>query len=171
MRTRFLLAILCCVSICAPAAVVRVEVLQRSVVAESDYEQIIGKLHFEIDPKVPGNAIIADVDLAPTNAAGRVSFVADFRLWKPKNASRGNGAAWVEIPNRGGRGKLSPSMMAHGFTMLNVGWEFDAPAKPDALRIEVPRAKHQDGSPGARRGERAVHAGQADRRTDPRRSG
>lgn len=138
---------LCCASIAARAAVVSVEVLQRSDVDKTGYEQITGKLHFEIDPKVPGNAIIEDVDLAPTNAAGKVSFVADLRLWKPKDPSRSNGAAWVEIPNRGGKASLPAAMMAQGFTMLNVGWEFDAPAKPDALRIEVPRAKNKDGSP------------------------
>jgi hypothetical protein len=104
------------------AAVVRVEVLERSDVGNAGYEQITGKLHFEIDPKLPGNAVIADVDLAPVNAAGKVSFVADLRLWKPKDDSRSNGAAWVEIPNRGGKSSLPASMMAQGFTMLNVGW-------------------------------------------------
>lgn len=146
MKTRLLLTSLCCTAVAARAAVVRVEVLQRSDVGESDYEQIAGKLYFEIDPKAPGNAVIADVDLAPRNAAGKVSFVADLRLWKPKDASRSNGAAWVEIPNRGGKASLSPALMAQGFTMLNVGWEFDVPAKPDALRLEVPRAKNKDGS-------------------------
>jgi hypothetical protein len=126
------------------AAVVRVEVLERSDVGNAGYEQITGKLHFEIDPKLPGNAVIADVDLAPVNAAGKVSFVADLRLWKPKDDSRSNGAAWVEIPNRGGKSSLPASMMAQGFTMLNVGWEFDVAA--DKLRIEVPRARNKDGS-------------------------
>jgi hypothetical protein len=146
MKGRLLLTSLCCAAIVARAAVVRVEVLQRTDVAKSDYEQITGKLYFEIDPKVPGNAVIADVDLAPTNAAGKVSFVADLRLWKPKDAARSNGAAWVEIPNRGGKASLPAAMMAQGFTMLNVGWEFDVTAKPDALRLEVPRAKNKDGS-------------------------
>jgi len=128
------------------SAVVRVEVLERSDVGKAGYEIITGKLHFEIDPKLPQNAIIADVDLAPVNAAGKVAFVADLRLWKPKDASRSNGAAWVEIPNRGGRASLSTTMMEQGFTMLNVGWEFDVPAKKDQMRLEVPRARHKDGS-------------------------
>ncbi len=126
------------------AAVVRVELLQRSDVPKSDYEQITGKLHFEIDPKLPGNAVIADVDLAPVNTAGKVSFVADLRLWKPKDDSRNNGAAWVEIPNRGGKSSLPASMMAQGFTMMNVGWEFDVSA--DKLRLDVPKARNKDGS-------------------------
>jgi hypothetical protein len=116
------------------AEVVRVEVLERSDAGNAGYEQITGKLHFEIDPKLPGNAIIADVDLAPVNAAGKVSFVADLRLWKPKDDSRSNGAAWVEIPNRGGKSSLPAAMMAQGFTMLNVGWEFDVSATNCAWR-------------------------------------
>ena len=144
--SRLLLISFFCAATVARAAVVSVEVLQRADIDKTDYEQITGKLHFEIDPKLPGNAVIADVDLAQTNAAGKVSFVADLRLWKPKDASHSNGAVWVEIPNRGGKASLSPAMIAQGFTVLNVGWEFDLAAKPDALRIEVPRAKNKDGS-------------------------
>lgn len=128
------------------SAVVRVEVLERSDVGNAGYEIITGKLHFEIDPKLPQNAIIADVDLAPVNAVGKVAFVADLRLWKPNDDSRSNGAAWVEIPNRGGRANLSAVMMEQGFTLLNVGWEFDVPAKKDQMRLEVPRARNKDGS-------------------------
>ncbi len=133
-------------SISAHAAVVRVDVASRTAVAKSDYEIISGKLHFEIDPKLPQNAIIADVGLAPVNAEGKVSFTADLRLWKPKEDSRSNGAVWVEIPNRGGRASLPAAFMEKGFTMLNVGWEFDVLAKKDTLRLEVPRARNADGS-------------------------
>ena len=132
-------------SLNARAAAVRVEITERSNIPKSDYEQLTGKLHFEIDPKLPQNAIIEDVDLAPVNAAGKVSFVADLRLWKPKDDSRSNRAAWVEIPNRGGKASLSDWVMKAGFTLVNVGWEFDVAA--DKLRLEVPRAQNKDGSP------------------------
>ena len=137
--------LICLVSVTAHAAVVRVDITDRSDIGKAGYEQLTGKLHFEIDPKLPQNAIIADVDLAPVNASGKVSFVADLRLWKPKDDARSNGAAWVEIPNRGGKASLPASMMEQGFTMLNVGWEFDVAA--DKLRLEMPRAKNKDGSP------------------------
>ncbi|MFM2141792.1 MAG: hypothetical protein RLZZ476_336 [Verrucomicrobiota bacterium] len=140
-----LLASFCLASVTANAAVVRVNITERSNIPKSDYEQLTGKLHFEIDPKRPQNAIIADVDLAPVNAAGKVSFVADLRLLKPKDDSRSNGAAWVEIPNRGGKASLSEWVVKAGFTLVNVGWEFDVAA--DQLRLEVPRAKNKDGSP------------------------
>jgi hypothetical protein len=129
------------------AAVVRVEVTARTDLGKTGYEQIVGRLHYEIDPALPGNAIIADVGLAPVNAAGRVSFSADLRLLKPRDAARSNGAAWFEIPNRGGKASLPAAMMQQGFTLVNVGWEFDVSDKKDALRLEVPRAKNKDGSP------------------------
>jgi hypothetical protein len=77
-------------TVAARAAVVRAEITDRSDVGKTGYEQLIGKLHFEIHPKQPQNAIIADVDLAPVNAAGKVSFTADLRLWKPKDDTRSN---------------------------------------------------------------------------------
>lgn len=146
MKTMTLLPRLFLFCLClssASAAVVRVEVLERSDVGKTGYEQITGKLHFEIAPQLPGNAIIADVGLAPVNAAGKVSFSSDLRLLKPKDQAHSNGAAWVEIPNRGGKASASDWVVKHGFTVLNVGWEFDLPA--DKLRIEVPTARHADG--------------------------
>lgn len=130
----------------AEAAVVRVEVVERTDLGKDGYEQIVGRLHFEIDPAPPQNAVIADVKLAPVNAAGRVSFSSDLRILKPKSPARSNGAAWVEIPNRGGKAGLSPWITQHGFTVLNVGWEFDVPRQADKLRIEVPAARNPDGS-------------------------
>lgn len=129
------------------AEVVRVEVTERSDVPRWGYEQITGRLHYEVDPKLPGNAVIADVELAPRNADGKVSFSSDFRIWKPKDSTRANGAAWVEVPNRGGRASLNDWMATRGFTLVNVGWEFDVPAESNKLRIEVPRATNPDGSP------------------------
>ena len=127
------------------AAVVRLEVMERSDLGETGYEQIVGRLHYELDPKLPGNAIIADVDLAPVNEMGRVSFSSDLRIMKPKDAARSNGAAWVEIPNRGGKASLNEWIIKGGFTVVNVGWEFDVPS--DKLRVVVPAARNLDGSP------------------------
>lgn len=132
---------------CATAEVVRLEVVERSDIASGEYEQVVGRLHFEIDPAHPRNRIIADVGLAPTNAGGRVCFSADVRVRKPK-ASRPNcNAAWVEIPNRGGKSGLSRLMVRHGFTVMEVGWEFDVPAGGDKMRIELPAARQNDGGP------------------------
>jgi hypothetical protein len=82
-----LLTSLCLATLTTHAAVVRVEITERANIPQSEYEQLSGRLHFEIDPKLPQNAIIADVNLAPVNAAGKVCCTADLRLWKPKDES------------------------------------------------------------------------------------
>ncbi len=147
LDSRLLVCCLCLVTLSsADSAVVRVEIVERSDLGKTGYEQIVGRLHFEIDPAQPGNAMIADVGLAPVNAAGRVSFSADLRIMKPKDPARSNGAAWVEIPNRGGRASLGSWITQHGFTVLNVGWEFDVPKAADKMCFEVPSARNHDGS-------------------------
>lgn len=128
------------------AAVVRVEETGRKDLGETRYEEITGRLHFEVDPQHPGNAVIVDVELAPVNAAGLVAFSADLRILKPKEAARSNGAAWLEVPNRGGKARLSGEMIARGFTVVSVGWEFDVPRQADKMSITLPAAQNMDGS-------------------------
>ena len=146
--SRFLAPCLCLTAFSlADAEVVRVEITQRADVGDTGYEQLVGRLHFEIDPAHARNRIIADADLAPKNAAGRVAFSSDLSILKPKEAGRGNGAAWVEIPNRGGKSGLNSMITRSGFTVMQVGWEFDVPAQAGKLRIEAPAARQKDGQP------------------------
>ena len=104
-----------------------------------------------MDPKNPRNAVIADIDKAPRNAAGLVEFSSDFVLQRP--ISGGNGAALVDVVNRGGPTALRLNRSARpgdaaddgllrkmGVVIMAVGWEFDVPARNGAIRIEVPVA-------------------------------
>src|SRR5215475_1741793 len=84
------------------AAVTRVEIAQRTDLPQANYEQITGKIYFAVDPKLPANKIIVDLDRAPRNSKGLVEFSADLFVLKPKGKS--NGTALLEISNRGGRG-------------------------------------------------------------------
>ena len=68
----------------------------------SGYEKIVGTIHFAVDPKDPRNRTVVDLDKAPVNAAGRVEFSSDLYILRPK-APRGNGAALVDILNRGNK--------------------------------------------------------------------
>src|SRR5947207_188447 len=154
------------------AEVVRIDVASRSDLAggmtfgpAGPYEKIAGTIHFAVDPAVPANRIIADVDKAPRNAAGKVEFSADFFMIKPKRIERGSGAVLYEVSNRGGKGMLgffnhaassldpnTPSemgdgfLMKQGFTLLWVGWQFDPPARPGLVRLYPPVAT-DDGRP------------------------
>ena len=135
----------------ASAEVVRATVTNRADV-DFGYEKIVGRVYFAVDPKNPQNARIADIDKAPRNAAGLVEFSSDFYILRPK--AGGTDTVIVDIVNRGNltvlngfnraglaRTELGDGMlMKRGFTVVAVGWEFDVPSRPGAIRIEVPAA-------------------------------
>jgi hypothetical protein len=156
----------------ASADVVRIDVQSRSDLvggqpfgAAGPYEKLSGKIFFAVDPTLPANRIVADLDKAPRNAAGKVEFSSDFFLIKPKQIGRGNGAVLYEVSNRGGKGMLGffnhaagsvdPAsaadmgdgfLMKQGFTLLWVGWQFDPPKRPGLVRVYPPTAS-ENGRP------------------------
>jgi hypothetical protein len=124
-------ALLAFASLCAPAAVRRVEVTARTPVA-NNYEQISGRVYFGADPKLAANRIVRDIEYAPVNSRGEVEFSAEFSLMRPVDAAKSNGTVLFEVSNRGGKGMLSrftePYVTQHGFTLAWLGWEWDIPA-------------------------------------------
>jgi hypothetical protein len=129
------------------AGVTRVEIDRRTPHEKSDYETIEGTLHFSVDPEDPKNRIIADIELAPKDESGNVTFSSDFRLLCPKDGAESAVAVWAEIPNRGGSSNLQPFMVENHFALFEVGWEFDVASDPKRLAINVPKAVEKDGSP------------------------
>ncbi len=145
------------------ARVVRVEITSRADIqdgkpfgAAGAYERIIGRVFFAVDPANVHNRQIVDLDKAPRNAKGEVEFSADLYLLKPKEMSKGNGAALFEVSNRGGRGILNlvngregefgdGFLMRQGYTIAWVGWEFDLSDQPGRLRLLAPVAHDPDG--------------------------
>jgi hypothetical protein len=141
--------------------VTRAVVTTRADVGTSGYEKISGIVYFEIDPADPHNRVVVDLDKAPRNAAGLVEFSADMYVLRPKDDRRANGAALVEVSNRGNRGALAgfdrggfpdPKtendlgdrfLMRFGFTLAWVGWEFDVPDQPGLMKIHVPLATEE----------------------------
>src|SRR5215510_6519165 len=105
------------------AEVVRIEVTSRADLvggqpfgAAGPYEKIAGKVYFAIDPALPANRIVTDIDKAPRNAAGKVEFSSDFFIIKPKDIAKGNHAVLYEVSNRGGKGMVSFFNHATGST-------------------------------------------------------
>src|SRR6204780_1838015 len=105
-------------SLCLPAlacaALLRIEVSERSDVldgkpfgAAGPYERIAGKAYFAVDPNLPANKIVVDLDKAPRNEEGLVEFSSDIYVLKPRDPAHGNGAVFFEVSNRGGKGMLS----------------------------------------------------------------
>ena len=141
----------------ATAEVTRVDV-RRADVGMSGYEKIVGTIYFAIDPKDPGNQVIVGLDKAPRNSAGLVEFSADLYILQPRDATRSNGVALVDVVNRGRKmtltgysrgGTLDPATEAdlgdgfltrQGYTLVWVGWQFDVRRGNNLMGIDVPRA-------------------------------
>ena len=105
--TLALIALLFC-SQDAAASVTRLRIERRETVlngrpfgAAGPYEKLVGKVDFALDPALPQNHGIVDLNLAPQNAQGLVEFSADFYLLKPVDPARGNGRLFYEAGNRG----------------------------------------------------------------------
>src|SRR5215469_5357680 len=150
MLRRNLLPI-CFAVVCAHAAVTRVEVTSRADVPDTNYERVIGKVYFAVDPKLPINQIIRDIALAPTNAKGLVEFSSDLYVLRPKDRAKSNGTALLEISNRGGKGMqgmfdlgangADSMLMSSGFTLVWIGWEWDIPPREGLMHLYAPAIK------------------------------
>jgi len=112
------------------------------------YEAITGIAIGEVDPNDPKNVLITDIQLAPRNANGTVSYQHNFYILKPIDLSKGNHKMMYEPPNRGGKtyqtlnrtpdgtndpgalteaafpGELANSFLwTRGYTTVWSGWE------------------------------------------------
>jgi hypothetical protein len=149
--TVVLLVALLCAS-ATRAEVTRFDVASRAPVAGYPYERIAGRALFSVDPDDPRNAVIVDIDKAPRTDAGRVEFSADVVVLMPSGG--GNGVTLLDVVNRGNW--VSPRLnrpvtgadsevgdgflLKRGFTVVAVGWQFDAPRGDGRLTLNAPIA-------------------------------
>ncbi|HEY2677965.1 MAG TPA: alpha/beta hydrolase domain-containing protein [Steroidobacteraceae bacterium] len=138
------------------------------------YELIQGTITGEVDPRNPQNAVIVDIDKAPRNAHGMVSYSSDFQIFRPISLSQGNHRVIYDLPNRGGATALGlfnngtgnnkswctsglPTnftagdgfLMNQGYTVVEAAWDITVtPAGSTAASFGVsfPVATHRDGS-------------------------
>lgn len=148
------------------AEVARVEVVRREPFAggmnfgaAGPYEKIAGRLHYRIDPRNAANARIVDLQFAPRDADGMVTFAGDFILLKPVDLAKGNHRILYDVNNRGGLamvprfnlavGSNDPSgpehagngfLMRQGYTLLWSAWNWDVTPGGGRLQIELPVA-------------------------------
>src|SRR5687767_5853924 len=136
------------------------------------YERIDGLLRFAVDPTRPENAVIVDLDKAPRDSAGRVSFSADLCLLQPVEAHRASGRLLLEIPNRGRKGatgrfnRPAPAgkevrgtqgigvgdglLLNLGWTVAWIGWQWDVIRTLTPQRLlgfDAPQALDAGGRP------------------------
>ena len=149
------------------------------------YERVIGRAYGEVDPRLPANAIIQDIALAPQSPKGLVEYVTDIDILRPADRSKGNGILFFNVVNRGNKGGLAAFnadvpvglpqhvadnnavkvtgdglMMKQGYTLIWFGWQGDVLPGNNRMTLSVPVAKNVDGSPitGVVRGEFIVRA-------------
>jgi hypothetical protein len=139
-----LLAALVLAAALLPAAIEKIYLEERGDYGAT-YERVLAKAHFAIDPKLPANRVIADLEYAPVDADGLVRFTADLLVIKPRNPATGSGTLLFEVSNRGGRSLQGlfgdEFLMKLGHTLVWVGWQWDVPLTPGLLRLYPPRAR------------------------------
>ena len=168
------LALLLAAPAAADARVTRIEIERvesptfegRSFGDAGPYEKLVGRVHAEVDPDAPENAVIADIELAPRNARGMVEYSADLIILRPVDPSRGNGRLFYEANNRGRLLSLNrlndaptatsdPSsaedagngfLMREGYTFVASGWDATASSADGRLNVTLPVAVNPDGS-------------------------
>jgi len=130
------------------------------------YEKIAGTVEFQIDPTDPRNAVITDLELAPRNKSGLVTFDADFMVLRPADLSKWNRKLVSEINNRGNLllflsfassgGSNDPSSLRdfgngfflnQGYALAWVGWGADVLPGGRRLALRAPAPSRPDGSP------------------------
>lgn len=127
---RFLLAVLSvALTATAHARVTRIvidETLPMPAVAGSDiaYQQLAGRAFGELDPALPGNALIQDIELAK-DADGKVRYVATFVLFRPVDMKRASGLLWHDVPNRGRVYPMAAQERGAGDLLLASAWQGD----------------------------------------------
>src|SRR5271165_6621689 len=82
----------------ANARITRIQITQTqpafggmSFASVGAYERLTGKAFGEVDPKLPGNALIQDIQLAPKNSRGMVEYITDIDILRPVDLSKSNG--------------------------------------------------------------------------------
>jgi hypothetical protein len=143
----------------ASAEVVAIDIQRRD--DAGTHERLIGRVHFAVDPALPANRGIADLDQLPTNAKGLVEFSADVLFFRPKDPAQARGTVFLEVVNRGRdqslaimsgavQRNLRPEawdlgdrfLLEQGFTVAFLGWQFDV--KPSqGLTFQTPTAAVQ----------------------------
>jgi hypothetical protein len=126
------------------------------------YEWVAAVATFAVDPSHRANARIADLDLAPRDADGKVRFRSDVRILRP--SADPTGRALVVVPNRGMVGgipfsldvaaQMGPTedpdpgdgfLLRRGWTIAWCGWQWDVVRGKGWLGMDAPEAPVEPG--------------------------
>jgi hypothetical protein len=114
------LAVAAALALPAQSRVVRI-IIDRTT-SDGSYETIVGRAFGELDPSLPQNAIIQDLELG-LDADGRARYITSFQLLRPIGDN--SGVLWHDVPNRGGRAGFPASSRIDRDMQLNSAWQGD----------------------------------------------
>jgi alpha/beta hydrolase family protein len=128
------------------------------------YQLIQGTIQGEVDPSNPQNAVIVDLQNAPRNADGMVSYSVDFQIILPMDLSKGNHRIVFDLPQRGKANALSTLnngsgqsktasgtpgngfLMNQGYTVVEAAWDITVSQSSAGFGVTFPVARNPDGS-------------------------
>jgi hypothetical protein len=132
------------------ARITRLVVEHTETLGHDGYQKLTGHAYGELDPKLPLNAIITDLEFAPRNARGMVEYVATFTLIKPADMAKASGVLLYFVPNRGRinltDGGFLTDARKQGHVLVASGWQGDIEPADGMETLSVPVAKTPDGS-------------------------
>ncbi len=132
------------------ARVTRLVVEHTEALGHDGYQKLTGHVYGELDPKLPLNAIITDLDLAPRNARGMVEYSATFSILKPTDMAKASGVMLYFVPNRGRINLTDGGFMVdarkQGHILVASGWQADLEPADSMQTMFAPVAKNADGS-------------------------
>jgi hypothetical protein len=128
------------------------------------YECIGGIVRGALDPAHPSNSSIVNLNKAPRDADGMVTYESAFSLLKPIDVAKGNGWLMYDVPNRGNKVALTRLnlgadgnrpmtaehagngfLMRNGFSVVWSAWQTGVPVGADRLDARFPIATNPDG--------------------------
>ena len=126
------------------------------------YEILKGWAHFRVDPKLKRNSKVVDIEYAPIDKEGTISFATEIFILCPTDKNRGNGKLFFDYGNRGNKRALQyfndavasndPKTLDHcgngflfrkGYTIVWAAWQGDLLTGNNRLIMDLPVA--QDG--------------------------
>ena len=129
------------------------------------YERLVGRVEFAVDPEAAAYRNVVDVQYAPRDATGRVTYATPWYMLKPCERDRGNRRLIYDVVNRGNKRLVqffndavhsnTPKSMAHagngfllrrGYTIVWCGWQGDLAPGDGRLGLDAPVASTADGS-------------------------
>lgn len=123
------------------------------------YERLMGRALFAVDPLADAQRDVVDLDKAPRDSRGLVTFAADMMIMKPLDMARGNRRVFYDYGNRGHVRALqyfndaqhsnTPLSLAHagngffmrrGYSVAWAAWEGDMLPGNGRFCLDVPVA-------------------------------